>query len=147
MKDVTDKIQAVAINDSIEDIQGAAEETETEILSTGILPKDINNNIIIDQSEEERDSVSIDTNNSLQCTNNSESNSTGDENEVEDEGVADDEDGWITPSNIEHVRKSMGGAFEEEAKSIAVGCITTDYAIQVCILAIINSYNLLIVLI
>lgn len=42
-----------------------------------------------------------------------------------------DDSGWITPDNIASVRQSMGGAYDEVAKDVAVACITTDYAMQV----------------
>ena len=42
-----------------------------------------------------------------------------------------DEEGWITPENIQEVCEQMGGAEEVESSGIAVGCITTDFAMQV----------------
>ena len=50
----------------------------------------------------------------------------------------DEEDGWITPTNINTVTKKMGGGFEEEVSHVAVGCVTTDFAIQVCMLDLYN---------
>ena len=44
---------------------------------------------------------------------------------------SDDEDSWITPANYEQACEKMGGALETGLDGIAVGCITTDYAIQV----------------
>ena len=43
----------------------------------------------------------------------------------------EEDEGWITPNNIKKVTKMMGGGLEEEISHVAVGCITTDYAIQV----------------
>ena len=57
-----------------------------------------------------------------------------DEDEDDDSGVDDDDgddDGWITPSNICSVKQSMG---EYEAiceERVDVGCLTTDFAMQV----------------
>lgn len=42
-----------------------------------------------------------------------------------------DEDSWITPSNYQAAREKMGGALETNLSGIAVGCVTTDYAMQV----------------
>ena len=57
------------------------------------------------------------------------------EEEEEDEGIEDDEDddddeGWITPSNISEVKERMGETGGERA-SVTVGCVTTDFAMQV----------------
>lgn len=50
----------------------------------------------------------------------------GEDEEEED----DDEDGWITPGNIDHVKKGMGGVLE--TVQLDVACLTTDFAMQVC---------------
>ena len=50
-----------------------------------------------------------------------------DEEEEED----DDDEGWITPENFQQVCEEMGGVMEELPQSLAVGCITTDFAMQV----------------
>ena len=42
-----------------------------------------------------------------------------------------DDDSWITPSNYKQACEKMGGALESKPNGIAVGCITTDYAMQV----------------
>ena len=49
-----------------------------------------------------------------------------------DSETDDDEDdgGWITPSNIASVKKSIGETRMERA-SVAVACLTTDFAMQV----------------
>ena len=48
------------------------------------------------------------------------------------EGDSDDSDeGWITPENLHEACEVMGGALTEEPNDIAVGCITTDFAMQV----------------
>ena len=44
--------------------------------------------------------------------------------------VADDE-GWITPDNIDQARIEMGGCVGEELADVRVGCMTTDFAMQV----------------
>lgn len=47
-------------------------------------------------------------------------------------GDSDDEDGWITPDNLTQACEEMGGVLEEAAKGLAVACVTTDFAMQVC---------------
>ena len=53
------------------------------------------------------------------------------QHEVEDKCDSDDDEGWITPENFHEVCVEMGGALEEQPMGIAVGCITTDFAMQV----------------
>lgn len=48
-----------------------------------------------------------------------------------DEEVDSDEEGWITPENFQQACEEMGGVMEELPQSLAVGCITTDFAMQV----------------
>lgn len=57
----------------------------------------------------------------------SEDNETDDNDEDDND---DDDDGWITPSNIKNVKEKMGMGDTEKA-SVTVGCITTDFAMQV----------------
>ena len=45
----------------------------------------------------------------------------------------DDDSGWITPENFHQACEEMGGVSEEKAAGIAVGCTTTDFAMQVCL--------------
>ena len=49
-----------------------------------------------------------------------------------DDDDSDDEDGWITPENINQVKADYGIS-ETQCKptNIAVGCLTTDFALQV----------------
>ena len=63
-----------------------------------------------------------------EITNNSEEN--GDEEIVEELSDSDDE-GWVTPENIHEVCEKMGGVMEEQPEKVTVGCITTDYSMQV----------------
>ncbi|XP_046550595.1 RNA-binding protein NOB1-like [Haliotis rubra] len=58
----------------------------------------------------------------------------GEESEEEEEEDSDGEEeedgeGWITPSNIQKVKKQMGGGDAERA-DVTVGCLTTDFAMQ-----------------
>lgn len=45
----------------------------------------------------------------------------------------DDDEGWITPSNIGEMNKMMAGTSigGETTSSCKVGCLTTDFAMQV----------------
>jgi hypothetical protein len=59
-------------------------------------------------------------------------NSDEDEDEMSDESDDDDDDdGWITPNNIKDIKQKMGNIPTEEA-DVMVGCLTMDFAIQVC---------------
>ncbi len=49
----------------------------------------------------------------------------------DDEGDEDDEEGWINPGNYDEACVEMGGALEESAAGVVVGCVTTDFAMQV----------------
>ena len=53
------------------------------------------------------------------------------EEEEEEEGSDSDGEGWITPENFQQVCEEMGGVSEERPRSLAVGCMTTDFAMQV----------------
>ena len=50
-----------------------------------------------------------------------------------DDGEDDDDDdeGWITPANISDVKRSMG-LDTVSSSHVSVGCLTTDFAMQVC---------------
>ena len=50
--------------------------------------------------------------------------------EEEEEEEEDDDEGWITPDNLQRVCEEMGGVLDELPQSVAVGCITTDFAMQ-----------------
>ena len=80
--------------------------------------------------------------NDTECKNDHEVVRNGDRVGVEwngdrtvgDEGDTlgdDDSAGWITPKNFEQACEEMGGVLEERANEIAVGCATTDFAMQV----------------
>jgi len=56
-----------------------------------------------------------------------------DEEDDDDNDDDDDDDGWITPSNIKSVKEQMGGDGMEKAQ-VDVGCLTTDFAMQVLML-------------
>lgn len=51
------------------------------------------------------------------------------ENEPEEEEEEDDGGGWITPSNINQVK--MDSADWTSPADVRVGCLTTDFAMQV----------------
>ncbi len=51
--------------------------------------------------------------------------------EEEDGDDDDDDEGWINPGNVEQACIEMGGVMEEKPVGVAVGCVTTDFAMQV----------------
>ncbi|XP_067651419.1 RNA-binding protein NOB1-like [Haliotis asinina] len=51
------------------------------------------------------------------------------EEEDSEEEEEEDGEGWITPSNIQKVKKQMGGGDTARA-DVTVGCLTTDFAMQ-----------------
>ena len=53
------------------------------------------------------------------------------EGEEDEEGDCSDEEGWITPDNYQEACGEMGGVEEEVATGVGVGCVTTDFAMQV----------------
>ena len=53
-----------------------------------------------------------------------------DRGEKEEEDEDEDNEGWITPENLQQVCEEMGGVLDEVPQSLAVGCITTDFAMQ-----------------
>ncbi|XP_063229455.1 RNA-binding protein NOB1 [Bacillus rossius redtenbacheri] len=48
----------------------------------------------------------------------------------EEDSDSDGEDAWITPGNINQVKKGMNFKGNEDAKSYVVACITSDFAMQ-----------------
>ena len=62
-----------------------------------------------------------------------ERNGDGSEEPSDEEWDEDSDDlsGWITPENLQQACEEMGGATEVKPVGIAVGCITTDFAMQV----------------
>ena len=51
--------------------------------------------------------------------------------EEESDDSSDDE-GWITPGNVDEVNKIMtGGTGDSDTAACTVGCLTTDFAMQV----------------
>ena len=53
-----------------------------------------------------------------------------------DNGEDDDDDDWITPDNLHRAREQMGGATTAPAEGVTVGCLTTDFTMQVFITSI-----------
>ena len=51
------------------------------------------------------------------------------EDDTESASEGDDDEGWITPGNINNVKKNFGAEVLEE-KEVEVACITTDFAMQ-----------------
>ena len=52
-----------------------------------------------------------------------------------DDDDDDDDNGWITPDNISHIKGQMGkGSLDAVPANVTVGCLTTDFAMQVIII-------------
>lgn len=58
-----------------------------------------------------------------------EGSGSSDENEDEEQDNADDGGEWITPDNLEEMKTKH--ATDVSAEPVNVGCITTDFAMQV----------------
>ena len=56
---------------------------------------------------------------------------TYDSSEEESEDDSDDDDGWITPKNIDAINQSLNGVEGTDLSGCKVGCLTTDFAMQV----------------
>ena len=51
-----------------------------------------------------------------------------------DDDDSDDDDGWITPGNISQIKADYGiSETQSRPTNIAVGCLTTDFAMQVIV--------------
>ena len=64
----------------------------------------------------------------------SESNDGEDNEEDEDDDEEDDQEGWITPGNLEEIKKLTLNEFEQQEAvelKIKVGCMTSDFSMQV----------------
>ena len=68
--------------------------------------------------------------NDLDC-DHSDGHDHFDDPDQDDLDNGDDDDEWITPFNLHRAREQMGGATTVSAKSVTVGCLTTDFSIQV----------------
>lgn len=67
-------------------------------------------------------------------------NEPGDDEEEEEEGDDDDDGGgWITPSNIKQVK--MDSADWTAPADVKVGCLTTDFAMQVTEMSVMSPGN------
>ena len=108
-----------------------SESTElTEITTSGQAMKTLN--LLTDNSkdnDEGFDEVTDLNSNSFDDNNDKDSDENDDDDDNDD---YDDDDGWITPDNIGHIRDKMGkGALGEVPANVTVGCLTTDFAMQV----------------
>lgn len=65
----------------------------------------------------------------LASVNNEDQTDSASEGENSESGFDDDDEGWITPNNVQKVKKQMNDDFVED-KSAVVACITTDFAMQ-----------------
>ena len=66
------------------------------------------------------------------CDNGDGSDNDGVDGDGDGDGDGDD-DGWITPENVQQAKKDMGGLVEACLEGVVVGCMTDDFAMQVCV--------------
>lgn len=56
------------------------------------------------------------------------------DDDLDSNSDSDDDDGWITPDNIKQVKSQMGKqTLVAVPANVTVGCLTTDFAMQVVI--------------
>ena len=115
------------------------ESTEITEITTSVQAM-MTHNSLTDYSkdnDEGFDEVTDFNSNSFDDNNDKGSNDDDDDDDDDDdEDDYDDDDGWITPDNIGHIRDKMGkGAFGEVPANVTVGCLTTDFAMQVLYLS------------
>uniref|UniRef100_A0A2M4BNY2 RNA-binding protein NOB1 n=1 Tax=Anopheles marajoara TaxID=58244 RepID=A0A2M4BNY2_9DIPT len=109
--------------DSEEEADGEEEHSEatpeiTDELCEGVLKK-----VSIDEEASDSEDQSADE------EEGDEEEQEDDEEEEEEDVEEDDDGGWITPSNIQQVKRDYGMDCLEETVS-PVACITTDFAMQ-----------------
>ena len=108
-----------------------AEETMDESESTTISPsenQDKNVNECDQPSSEQTSKMNVNEGDSIPSDMIQERSDS--EDEAEDDEDDDDDEGWITPGNIAQIREKMGVPNAQKAE-VEVGCITTDFAMQV----------------
>ena len=49
----------------------------------------------------------------------------------DDRDYDDDDEGWITPGNVEAMKQATVALTQSEYTDLPVACVTTDYAMQV----------------
>lgn len=121
------------------DCHSEEEEDSEEHLIPDKLPEEIS-------SSERDESFLMDELNSLLC--NSVDNEEGTPEEIENHNLSYDMDhGWITPDNITHVKNEIGESAinSAAATNVVVGCLTTDFAMQVSSINFMCRYLIMIV--
>lgn len=102
------------------------ESTEITEITTSVQAMMTHNSLTDDSKDNDEGFDEVTDLNSNSFDNNNDKGSNDD----------DDDDGWITPDNIGHIRDKMGkGAFGEVPANVTVGCLTTDFAMQVLYLS------------
>ena len=89
---------------------------QAETASSGVAPEDDKENVETDGVEGGDDIDGED-----------DADNSDEENEEGEDG--DDNDGWITPQNISRIRE---GGVSDMPEGVGVGCMTADFAMQVC---------------
>lgn len=91
-----------------------------------------------EQEQENDDQYS--ENEGSECTSNSEEEEEYDDEEEDEDADDDDDDdddtNWVTPSNITNLKRIVHGG-NYDSKEVIVGCMSTDFAVQVSHIAVI----------
>ena len=120
----SDSIQPSSDTDNKEEIENLNNNQSENNAESNHLKEDQSDSM--ETSEELREGDIIND----ECLEEDSSESEDEDSDEEDED--DDGGGWITPSNIRNVKEKMGMPEAEKAR-VPVGCLTTDFAMQVCI--------------
>lgn len=105
------------------------ESTEITEITTSVQAMMTHNSLTDDSKDNDE---GFDEATDLNSNSFDDNNDKGINDDDDDEDDYDDDDGWITPDNIGHIRDKMGkGAFGEVPANVTVGCLTTDFAMQV----------------
>ena len=112
------------------------ESTEITEITTRVQAMMTHNSLTDDSKDNDEGFDEVTDLNSNSFDDNNDKDSNDDDDDDDDEDDYDDDDGWITPDNIGHIRDKMGkGAFGDVPANVTVGCLTTDFAMQVLYLS------------
>lgn len=79
------------------------------------------------RDEDNNNCTEVDENNEDEYDAEDEENDDNYDNDDDDDGDSD----WITPNNIELVKRKIADELVEDFDNVTVACLTTDYAMQV----------------
>ena len=104
--------------------------SEEKALENSIKSLDINENVVEEDSSKK---ISNELDKNLNNDQDNEKNEQNNEESGEEDEEEDDDVGWITPSNLEEVKKMNLNELEEDLNNlfVKVACMTSDFAMQV----------------